>query len=130
MFYMADNGTNWSATQRKYIEWLSTPIDARQPLKHSMLAQELKVGERSLYRWRTLPGFYAEVNKLVDEHLADDYSEIMDSFKREARRGSFQHQKTYFEMLGKYTPKQEITGKDGAPLGIALVEVVRPAQDE
>lgn len=123
---VSENVTNWTASQRKYMVWLATPTDARMPLKHSSLAAELKVDERTLYRWREKPGFYAEVNKLVDEHFMDDYAEIVDSFKRAAKGGSYQHQKTYFEMAGKYKPPtqaHEISGPEGRPIGIEVTAV-------
>ncbi len=109
---MQDNAIIWTVKQRRLITWLATPQEERTPLRESSLAEELGVNPATLWRWKQLPGFFAEVNKLVDEHFADDYAAIADSFKREARSGSYQHQKTYFEMIGKFVPKQqvEVTG--------------------
>lgn len=122
---MSVNVHNWSATQRKYMEWLATPSDYRTPLTQKALAVELGLNEKTLCRWKYLPGFIAEVNKIVDEHLADDFGAVVAALKREAKRGNFPHQKLYFEMINKYIPRQEITGKDGGPIGIELVEVIR-----
>ncbi len=109
---MQESAKSWTINQRKLMGWLALPSDERTPITEGALAREIGVNQATLWRWKQLPGFYAEVNKLVDEHLADDYAPIMESFKREARNGSYQHQKTYFEMLGKYMPKQqvEVTG--------------------
>ena len=100
------------------------PLDERMPLRHALVGEHLGVSESTLYRWRDIPGFYAEVNKLVDEHLGDAYADVANSLKREAANGSFQHQKFYFELLGKYKPPTQDVNMnvDGS---IELVEVVR-----
>ncbi len=115
---------NWSANQRRFMEWLAMPSDMRLPLTQGQLARELKMDDGTLSDWKHIPGFYDEVNKLVDEHFADDYAPIVESFKREARNGSYQHQKTYFEMLGKYLPKQQVELSGG----ISLIEVILDAE--
>jgi hypothetical protein len=109
--------------------WLATPDDDRMPNKHVNMAAELGVDERTLYRWRKLPGFYAEVNKIVDENLGDAYAEVANSLKRLASLGSFQHQKMYLELIGRYVAKQEITGKEGGPLKV-VVEYVDAEPDD
>ena len=88
--------------------YLATPKEERTPLNETNYAKEVGVNPATLWKWKQLPGFFAEVNKIVDEHFADDYSEIADSFKRQAKLGSYNHQKTYFEMIGKYLPKSAI----------------------
>ena len=98
------------------------------PLSQRALAATLGVHEVTVSNWKKLPGFYAEVNRLVDEHLGDDYSEVTDALKREARKGSYQHQKMYFEMIGKYVQKAEIGGPGGGPLRV-VVEYVDAADD-
>ena len=104
---------------------MATPTDDRIPNRQGTLAKELDISEKTLYRWKKLPGFMAEVNKLVDEFLADDYSEVVSALKREAKKGSFNHVKLYLEVINKYTPKQELFGKDGQPLTVEIIEVVR-----
>jgi hypothetical protein len=126
---VSDIVRNWTASQRKYMVWLATPDDDRMPNKHVNMAAELGVDERTLYRWRKLPGFYAEVNKIVDENLGDAYAEVANSLKRLASLGSFQHQKMYLELIGRYVAKQEITGKEGGPLKV-VVEYVDAEPDD
>lgn len=119
---MPKKAKRWSADQRKLMIWLATPEIDRTPLRQYTLAAEMGHDGATLSDWKNMPGFMDEVNKLVDEHMADDYAEIMEAFKREAKRGSFNHQKTYFEMIGRYTPRQQVELSGG----ISLVEVVRP----
>src|SRR5690349_3689242 len=102
--------TRWTAQQRKYMLYVATPKEERTPLNEGNYAAENGINRTTLWKWKNLPGFYAEVNKLVDEHLADDYAEIVDSFKRQAKMGSYNHQKMYLELIGKYTPKQDVGG--------------------
>lgn len=102
----------------------------RWPLTQDAFAKENKVGTVTLWRWQKIPGFMDEVRRLITASLGDVYHDVMHSFKQEATKGSYQHQRTYFEMLGVYTPRQEITGKDGEPLGVALVEVVRDKKND
>lgn len=111
MFYMALTDPNkWTDKQRKFMAWLALPSYDRQPLAQYALAAELKVHETTLCAWRKLPGFMDEVKSLITASLGDVYHDVMHSFKAEAKKGSYQHQKTYFEMLGVYTPKSEVKG--------------------
>lgn len=103
---------NYSREKREFIAWLATPPLERNINTQKAFAEKLGVHEVTLSEWRHQPDVVAEVNRLVDVHFADDYPEIADSFKRQAMLGSYQHQKTYFEMLGKYRPPtQEIAGE-------------------
>lgn len=63
--------------------------------------------EVTLCTWKKLPGFMDEVRRLITASLGDVYHDVMHSFKVEAKKGSYQHQRTYFEMLGVYTPKTQ-----------------------
>lgn len=119
------DANQWHDKQRRFMEWLALSSFDRDPLTQQGLAELLRVNESTLCRWKLLPGFMDEVRRLITASLGDVYHDVMHSFKQEATKGSYQHQRTYFEMLGVYTPRQEITGKDGEPLGVALVEVVR-----
>lgn len=120
----------WSADQRQFMVWLASPMMGRIPTTQKALAEKMGHDESTLSDWKRVPGFAEEVAVLVDQYWLDDYPEIVEAFKSEAKKGSYNHQRTYFEMVGKYTPRQEITGKDGEPLGIGLVEVVRAPKNE
>ncbi len=104
---------NWSPNKRKLIQWLATPEMDRDPINQRRLAEKLGVHEVTLSEWKHDPELIAEVNALVETHLADDYSEAVASLKREMRKGSYNHLKLYFEMIGKYVPKVAPTTPDG-----------------
>lgn len=125
---MSDSVKSWTPNQVRFQEWLALPEVERLPLTQRMLAQELQINEATLSRWRKLPGFEAEVQRIIKENFGDALADVIGAFKSEAKKGSYNHQKLYFEMLGMYTPKQELLGKDGETLTINLVEVVRPTE--
>jgi hypothetical protein len=100
----------WHDKQRRFQEWLALSSFDRVPLSQQALAAELHVREETLCRWKKFPGFMAEVHKLITASLGDVYHDVMHSFKQEATKGSYQHQRTYFEMLNVYTPTQQVQG--------------------
>ena len=93
--------------------WLATPSELRVPLTETALAEELKVNPATLWKWKQKPGFKEQVQRLITESLGDDYHDVMHAFKAEAKKGSYQHQKMYMEMLGVYVPKIAPTNPDG-----------------
>lgn len=105
---MSTDVKNWSANQRKFIEWLSLPTRQREPFSQGMLAAELGVAEATLSRWKHLEGFDDEVQATIRRNLGDVLNEVVGSFKDEAKKGQFQHQKMYFEMLGWYVERRKI----------------------
>lgn len=100
---------NWTITQRRYIEWLALPSMERFPLTQGGFAREVAVNEATLWKWRKLPGFVDEVQKIIKESLGDALHDVMWSFKEQAKKGSFPHQKMYFEMMGLYSPTLNIS---------------------
>jgi len=116
---------NWSANQKKFMLWLALPSDQRLPLTQGMLARELSLDDGTLSEWKRLSGFWDAVNALVEEHLADDFAPIIESLKREARKGSIQHIRIYLEMIGKYTPRLAIDHQHR----IMVEEATRLAQE-
>lgn len=95
---------NYDAIKRKFMLWLVTPDTDRTPLTQKQFAAENGVYETTLSVWRHDPAFFKKLNELVDRQLADEYNEATRSLKRMASHGSFNHQKMYFEMIGKYSP--------------------------
>lgn len=122
-----ENDKDWSANQRRFMEWLSLPSVEREPLTQRAFATALGVGEVTLSRWRKLPGFMAEVHKLITASLGDDYYDVMYSFKQEARKGSYQHQRMYFEMMGAYVEKHEVKGSLQVEGGLSDDELIAKA---
>lgn len=118
---MSESVKQWTPNQVRFQEWLALPDLERMPLNQRALAKELELNEATLSRWRRLPGFETEVQRLIRENIGDALADVMGAFKAEAKKGSFPHQKMYFEMIGFYTQKQEITGANGAALTIKVI---------
>ena len=120
---MQNNANEWSANQHKYQEWLATPSMERIPSTQKAFATSLGVNEATLCRWHNLEGFKAEVQAIIKANMGDVLHDVVYAFKQEAKKGSYQHQKTYFEMMGLHQDslRQEITGKDGEPLRIEVI---------
>lgn len=109
---MPKQANNYGAIKRKFIIWLASPEEERTPTTQKAFAEQHGMDAATLSDWKT-PELMAKVNELVDKHLADDYASTVGSLKRMARRGSFPHQKLYFEMIGKYVQKIAPTTPDG-----------------
>jgi hypothetical protein len=83
------------------------------PLGETAWAKENGVNPATLWKWKQIPEFRQEVQDLITASLGDDYHDVMYSFKRQARKGSFAHQRMYFEMMGLYVQKFAPTTPDG-----------------
>lgn len=104
------NVNEWTAKQQLFIEWLTLPSEERTPLTQGGFAREIGVREETLSRWKLLDGFQDAVKALIMSRFGDVLHDVVYSFKREAMKGSYQHQRTYFEMMGLYVEKHEVKG--------------------
>jgi hypothetical protein len=105
--------TKWTASQRRFINWVALPKEYRDHRTEVDYAKAAGVNRATLWKWKKLPGFWAEVQEATQQYLADTVPEGLEALKEMVRRGSFQHQKMYFEMLGMYVPKIAPTTPDG-----------------
>jgi hypothetical protein len=124
---MAGSGSlarEWTPNQTKLIRWLARPESLREPRTHAELAKDLGVGERTLYRWKELPGLTSAVAELAREHLEDDLPEVYHALTKKAKRGSFQHIKLVLELAGHCSGRKEVPGKVSGAVPIRLIEVV------
>jgi len=107
--------------QRRFIEWLATTKYDRIPSTEKELAQDMGITDRTLRNWKKKPGLQEAVLQRTRELLGDRLPEIYGALGREAEKGSFQHIKLAMEMLGEYVERQEISGKDGGPVGLVIL---------
>jgi hypothetical protein len=103
----------WTNEQIIFQHWLALPKKERKPKTIELFADFLNIGPATLYRWRKLDGFDAEVRKLIKENLHDDLPEIYAALRREAKIGNFQHIKLALELTGDYVQKIAPTSPDG-----------------
>lgn len=125
---MSGNVT-FTAKQLAAIEWFAASNSERHPPTQKMLAEELGVTERTIIRWKELPGFRDAATARARELLGDDLPQIYAALKREAKKGSFQHIKLAMEMAGEYVERQEVTGADGGAITIKVVYDEQPVKE-
>lgn len=96
-----------SQNKRAVIDWLATNRFERVPATQKALASELGIHETTVSRWKQQ--FSDDVNKAAREKMREALPDVLSSLVEEARKGSYQHQKLYFEMVGEY--QQEHKGE-------------------
>lgn len=111
---MSEN-VRFSVNQTRLIEWLAQTKYDRKPPTQELLAEEMGVNPRTLYRWKQEPELKQAVTQRARELLGDDLPEIYGALRREAIKGSYQHIKLCLEVTGEYTEttRQEVTGAGG-----------------
>ena len=99
--------------QRLFADWLATSKYERQPPTQRLLANELGVHERTLSRWKKLPGFMDEVVATARGFIHDRLPEIYAALAREAEKGSYQHIKLALEVTGEHedSSRVDVTSK-------------------
>lgn len=108
--------SEWNTTQLKYIDWLAQSKLERKPITEQFLAAELGVTDRTLRRWKLLPGFKEAITQRAREFLGGDLPEIYGALRREAIKGSFAHIKLALEITGEHTDKLEHGGEVGVKI--------------
>jgi hypothetical protein len=107
----------YTVVQLRYIDWLAASRYERRPITEQLLAGELGVTDRTLRRWKQLPGFREAITQRARELLGDDLPEIYGALRREAIKGSFPHIKMAMEMTGEYS---DAGASDDKPLHVWL----------
>lgn len=100
--------SEWNAGQLRYIDWLAASRYERSPSTEQLLAREIGVTDRTLRRWKHLPGFKQAIRQRAREYLGEDIPEVYAALRREAIKGNFNHIKLALELTGEYTDKIKI----------------------
>jgi hypothetical protein len=103
---------NWSEEQRLYMDWQGLPKDKRTPKTEEEFAQQIGVTDRTLRRWKQLPGFWDGVRNEARANLKAAIGRIYHALIAEAEGGSFQHLKLALEMLNEHTDRVEVSLRD------------------
>lgn len=94
--------------QLEYIEWLAQSRYDRSPSTEQLFASRIGVTDRTLRRWKLLPGFRGAITQRARELLGEDLNEIYGALRREAIKGSFNHIKLALELTGEHTDKIKV----------------------
>jgi hypothetical protein len=112
------------AQKLRYIEWLTTPPNARQPETEAEIAAELDVHAKTLYNWRHDREFKEVWHDMVDEVAApeDVRQRIMENLARIASDPDNPRcvvaAKTYFDNLRRMSPGGDDGGQAVKAVGM------------
>ena len=108
--------SEFTEKQLEYIDWLAQSKYDRVPTTEQFFAAKINVTDRTLRRWKQLPGFRQAVTQRAREFLGSDLPEIYGALRREAVKGSFAHIKLSLELTGEHTDKLEHGGEVGVKI--------------
>jgi hypothetical protein len=76
------------------------------------------------------PGFVEYYRRTLMDLVKREVGQVVNTFLKEAKRGSYQHGKVILEMADMYTEKvrQEHTGADGGPIEVSTADLVAKAR--
>jgi len=99
--------TKWIPTevQKEMAERL-TDINEGRTVKE--LIDAMHIASSTYYKWRQDPNFNNYLAMLSNQSFRNAEVDINRSFLNEAKKGSFQHQKLYYEMVDRYQAKVQI----------------------
>ena len=125
------NFTNTSLTdkEKNLLEVLLIPENRMKSITD--ICKMAKCTRPVYYEAFSKPGFVEEYNRRSANLIRQSVAPIINTFIREALRGSFQHGKVILEMAGLYSDKLEITAKVNNPFeGLTTEELKKLIQDE
>ena len=91
----------WTADQLRFIDWLATPQQNREPATQQALAEQNSVRPATLSTWKRLPGFAAQVRAACNHLVADTWLvDIYHSMYKQALEGNVPAARFLFEAAG------------------------------
>lgn len=102
----------WTDEQRLYMDWQALPKDTRTPKTEAKFAVQIGVTDRTLRRWKQIPGFWDGVRDEARATLKASIANIYNALIKEAEAGSYQHIKLALEMLNEHTDRIEVSLRD------------------
>jgi len=106
---------DFTATQRKVIEWLALPKSKRKPKTQIQLGAAIGVSDETISIWKRDPKFKQAVWGLIEDMAGDDdadvIAEIVKNSKRPGRDG-VNDRRLWLQWRGQLVEKQEDVTKD------------------
>ncbi len=101
----------------KQIYAIKLLVDYEQDLTYKEIADKVGVHEKTLYNWRKNDETFVEVKKQAAEAgLKEKIDKVNRILLEGAIDGDPRLIKLYYERIGEYRDRKEITGKDGEPI--------------
>jgi hypothetical protein len=101
-----ENEQNLTRAEQTLLEALLNPENRIKSVTD--ICKAAKVDRATYYRAFAKPNFVALYNKRSVDLVKQSVASILNTFVREAQRGSFQHGKVVLEMAGLYTEKSDV----------------------
>jgi len=101
--------------------------DYEKDMSYKEVAAEVGITYRQLYNWRKEDDTFREVKeKAAELGLIDKLDKVNQKLVEGALDGDARLIKLYYERIGKYVERQEISGPDGDPIEVdAKAELAR-----
>lgn len=109
--------------QKKFIQWLVTPVDSREPKSEDDLAKVLNCRPSTLRHWFNQPEFQAALNLEIRHQMDLQKGATFQTLLQKALQGDFRSIKTILEFLGQYpVPKDGLALSDQGTMPFTLEE--------
>ena len=117
-------GVEWSFPQEQFQRWLSIPKKLRPDGLKTMVdvATKLNVSTQTLRKWKRLPGFWSAVYEQTRSLIGEDLPDVMVALTREAKGGSVNAIKLYFDAMGI-----DLVRSDEVPQTTDQLVIIMPA---
>jgi hypothetical protein len=109
----------WTEQQQAFIAWLALPKGERQPKTIAQFAKQSDIDERTLYRWKRLPGFAKAVTELARDMVKDDVPEVLATVRRKAIKGELVYVNMVLAMAGMATDIED-ANRGGNTLNVVI----------
>jgi hypothetical protein len=118
---MARPEKSWTPEQIRFIEWSALPKYERFPPSQEMLAEELNVDRKTLWRWTQIEEFTEAVNAMARVNMVKQLPSIYGALLRKADAGHYEHIKLVMEMTGEYIKQQKNINENEGQMTVRFV---------
>ena len=105
-----ESDKEWTPGQLAFIDWYGVPKGHRKPKTQAALARKLKVNEKTLRRWKKLPGFGDALFAASRRYLDLRFPNILGKMGDMAEDGDLAAMRLAGEVTNRFVPVQELRG--------------------
>lgn len=115
----------------KQIKAIMLLCDYDRNMTYRAIAKEVGVCYKTLYNWRTKDKHFMNVKKKASELLLEEkIDRVNRALLNGAMEGNARLIKLYYERLGLYKDRKEISGPDGGPIEVDPKAQLKKALDK
>jgi len=109
----------WSPKQLNLIDLKANPQNDQT---NEELAKTLHIGNRTIYRWFDIPGFWDAVYERAMSYLEGELPKVLSSLAKEANAGNVNAIKLLLQHTGKLIEKVEVDHRLGVQVLVVTAE--------